>query len=139
MSVVRHAGSAGFDQKDVRRSAPPFATTASTLSERRAVCAGIRAGDAARARFDQTGVLLLFGERATTKSASPRLMALRTYAELRRALLPRGLDVPATSLVAVGFTVAQIARFDVMIDHVSTFAPPDPQTCAYPRQREMDR
>ncbi len=134
MSGVRRAGTVGFDQKKVKRSAPLFTAEKSTLLENNAVFAGIRAGDAARARFDQYGVLVLFGKQATSQPALPGLEALQSYAEMRRALLPRGLDIPPTSLVANGFTMAQIARFDAMIADVSTFAPPVRATSTYPHK-----
>lgn len=123
MSGVRRAGTVGFDQEEVGRSGLPCVAKASTLSEHKAVFAGIRAGDAARARFDHSGVLVLFGKQATSDPALPRLEALQTSAELRRALLPRGLDVPASSLVAMGFTIAQIACFDEMITGVPDLYP----------------
>lgn len=97
----------------VSRSYP--AAIAHPSPEFDAILAGVRAGDAALARFDATGVLTLFTEVRRSNEATLRLEALRNYAELRRALLWRGQAVPATSLAAAGFTAAQIANFDAKI------------------------
>lgn len=80
-----------------------------------AVRAGVRAGDAALAGFYASGVLLLFSKHMHLELSAQRLDALRTYAELRRALLPSGHDIPATSLVAAGYTIAEIAQFNAAI------------------------
>lgn len=109
------------DRQDHRRGEPepllgrcPPEITAPTL-EQEAVCAGVRAGDAALVRFGASGVLELFVERPYRSEAAPRLVALRSYAELRRALLTQGHEVPATSLVAAAYTPAEIAYFDKTI------------------------
>lgn len=139
MSGVRRAHTVGFDQVEGERSGPHFAEQACTMSEQRVILVGIRAGDIALARFEQSGVLVLFVERAVSEPASLRLDALQSYAELRRALLSRGLDVPPTSLVALGFTITQIARFDRMIAGAPTFAPLGRQTSKYSRQLKTSR
>jgi hypothetical protein len=105
------SGRQGADAQPRSRAA----VIAQPSSERDAVLAGVQAGDAARAHFDETGVLILFMEVWRSVEPSPRLEALRFYAELRRALLWRGQDIPATSLTAAGFTAAQIANFDATI------------------------
>jgi hypothetical protein len=89
----------------------PNAITSSS-PEYTAIVAGVRAGDAALASFRSSGVIKLFTEVRQFGSMTPMLVALRTYAELRRVLLFQGYDVPATSLVAEGFTAAQIACFN---------------------------
>lgn len=83
--------------------------------EQAAVRAGARAGQAAFAQFEASGVLLLFTEQRHRQVTAQGLEVLRTYAELRRALLPMGYDIPATSLVAAGYTTAEIAQFDATI------------------------
>jgi hypothetical protein len=83
--------------------------------EHTALLAGVDAGDAALAQFRSSGVLKLFTEVPQSDSTTPRLGALRTYSELRRVMLAEGYDIPAASLVAVGFTPAQIDRFNRMI------------------------
>lgn len=92
-----------------------LAATAISSSEREAIYAGVRAGEAALAQSGASGVLTLFMEVGRSQIATPRLQALRTYAELRRVMLLRGHEVPATSLVAAGFTAAEIAEIDRMI------------------------
>lgn len=89
----------------------PAAATG-TSPEDAAILAGVLAGDAALARRQASGVLMVFMELWQSDATTPRLMALRSYAELRRVLLSEGYDVPASSLLAVGFPPAQIARFD---------------------------
>lgn len=112
MTTYRHIPARqGADAKSRRHSA----VIAQPSPERDAILAGVQAGDAARARFDLTGVLILFMKVRRSDEATPRLEALRFYAELRRALLWRGQDIPATSLAAAGFTAAQIANFDATI------------------------
>jgi len=92
-----------------------LAATAMPASEYEAIHAGVRAGDAALAQSGMSGVLTLFMEVWGPQIAAPRLQALRTYAELRRVMLPLGHEIPATSLIAAGFTAAQIAEIDTMI------------------------
>lgn len=92
-----------------------LATITTRLPEDSAVLAGVQAGDAALARFKSSGVLMLFKEARGSDASTPRLLALRSYAELRRVLRSEGFDVPPTSLAAVGFTAAQIARFNKTI------------------------
>lgn len=76
---------------------------------------GIRDADAALIHLGNSGVLLLSLRSASGKSQPPRLQVLRRYAELRRVLLSDGRELPATSLVAHGFTSAEIAHFDALI------------------------
>lgn len=83
-----------------------------TSPEHAAILAGVLAGDAALARRQGSGVLIVFMELRQSEAITPRLMALRSYAELRRVLLSEGYGVPASSLLTMGFTLAQIARFD---------------------------
>lgn len=83
--------------------------------EREVILAGVRAADAALARWRCFAVLELFVRNRHSPRTAPRLEALRAYAELRRVLLAQGCVVPATSLLAAGFTYGQIARFDALI------------------------
>ncbi len=99
--------------------------------EEDAVRAGTRAGDAAVARFEESGVLVLFVERPRLVNPVPLLEVLRSYAELRRALLAQGYDVPATSLAAAGYTAAEIACFNAAI----AAAPPATGSRPAPRIR----
>lgn len=85
--------------------------------ERDAVLAGVRAADNAIERFRRFEVLILFERIMHLPIANPKLRALRVYAELRRALLPRGFIIPSTSLSKAGFTANQITRFDALIRH----------------------
>jgi hypothetical protein len=84
-------------------------------SDEDAVRVGVQAGDAALAGFDASGVLKLFTDQTRRKKSAQRLDVLRTYAELGRAQLPSGYDIPATSLVAAGYTAGEIAQFNAMI------------------------
>lgn len=84
--------------------------------ERDAVLAGVAAADAALTQFEQFKVLRLFVGAEHWPSGDSKLDALRAYAELRRALLPQGYSVAATSLLTAGFTVAQIAEVDTIIE-----------------------
>lgn len=97
------------------RFRPHLAATRMPASEHEAIHAGVRAGDAALAQSGVSGVLTLFMEVWRSQVTAPRLKALRTYAELRRVMLPLGHEVPATSLVTAGFTAAQIADIDATI------------------------
>jgi hypothetical protein len=83
--------------------------------EEDAVRAGVRAGDDALARFDASGVLLLFTDQRHWQVSAQSLHVLRAYAEIRRALLPMGHEIPAATLVAAGYTAAEIAQFDATI------------------------
>jgi hypothetical protein len=82
--------------------------------ERKAILAGMRAGDVALQRA-QGGVLELFVWAEQSKAADPRLDVLRAYAELRRALRSQGHAVPTTSLSMMGFPASQITEFEAMI------------------------
>jgi hypothetical protein len=101
----------------VRLSTQTFPTADSKgfSHENDAILDGVHAADLALARTGCSGVLRLFVRMPSMPPSAPKLEALRAYAELRRALLPRGWLIPATSLSAVGFTLCQIARFDEMI------------------------
>lgn len=85
---------------------------AESSPEHAAVLAGVEAGDAALVRSRSSGALHLFVGVQRSETTTRRLIALRTYAELRRVLLAEGYDVPVSSLVAEGFTATEIARFD---------------------------
>lgn len=98
----------------------------STLTlEEEAVRAGVQAGDAALLGLDLSGVLVLFAGRRRSEETAPDLELLRNYAELRRALMSLGRNIPATSLVAAGYTATEIARFDAMIASVPSGAAPN--------------
>jgi hypothetical protein len=86
-----------------------------SLRERNAILAGVRAADAALARFEQFNVLQLFVKTEQLLLGEPKLQALRAYVELRRALLPQGRVVPGESLLAAGYTTEQIAWSDEII------------------------
>jgi len=92
-----------------------LAASATRSPEDHAILAGVQAGDAALDRFKSSGVLILFMEPQRSETTSPKLVALRTYAELRRVLRSKGFDVPPTSLATVGYTTTQIAHFDQTI------------------------
>lgn len=94
------------------RAEPRPTEVASPSPEYTAILAGVQAGDAALVSFRSYGVLKLFTKVREFGSITPMLVALRTYAELRRVLLSEGYNISATSLVAAGFTTAQIACFN---------------------------
>lgn len=98
------------------KRSPADATAAS--HRHAAILAGVRAGDAALARFRSSGALMLFMEVRRWDWTAPGLVALRTYAELRRVLLAEGHDISASSLVAAGFGPAEIACFDWAIETI---------------------
>lgn len=104
--------------------------------EQTEILAGVQAGDAALARFRSFGVLTLFME-ARRCDQTPALAALRAYAELRRVLLADGHDVPAASLAAVGFTAAQIARFNRAIATTPSSTETKPEANMRPDQSEI--
>jgi O-acetyl-ADP-ribose deacetylase (regulator of RNase III) len=84
--------------------------------EHDALCAGIRAADAALTRFFRENASLeLFVSHSKAPRTTPKLEALRAYAELRRALSVQSIAIPATSLSIAGFTPTQIAQFDAVI------------------------
>jgi hypothetical protein len=88
-----------------------------TLSslEHDAIVAGADAGERALEEFRRYAVLKLFVRDRQSARAEPRLEALRDYAELRRALLSEDRIVPASSLLAAGFTLEQIVQCDAII------------------------
>lgn len=88
--------------------------------EWQALAIGIMDGRTASMRSRVHGLFVLFGNPKPTALADPKLEALRAYAELGRALLPR--VVAATNLEELGFTALQIeaARGLVAADAASS-------------------
>jgi hypothetical protein len=74
--------------------------------ERVALTVGIMDGRTTRNRSRVGRLFVWFDKSRSIPLADPRLEALRAYAELCRALLPR--VVPATSLEDLGFTIMEI-------------------------------
>ena len=74
--------------------------------ERLALTVGIMDGGKMRNRSHIGRLFVWFDKSRSIPLANPRLEALRAYAELCRALLPR--VVPATSLEEHGFTTVEI-------------------------------
>jgi hypothetical protein len=83
--------------------------------EQEAIGIGVRAGDAAFDRLDSSGALVLFVDAGASANRSSRLEVLRRYAELKRALLRQGRELPTSSLSAAGYTASEIACFDAAI------------------------
>jgi hypothetical protein len=74
--------------------------------ERLALTVGIMDGRTMRNRSRVGRLFFWFDKSKSIPLANPRLEALRAYAELCRALLPR--VVPPTSLEELGFTAVEI-------------------------------
>lgn len=74
--------------------------------ERLALTVGIMDGRTLRNRSRIGRLFVWFDKSRSTPPANPRLEALRAYAELCRALLPR--VAPTTSLEEHGFTTVEI-------------------------------
>jgi hypothetical protein len=74
--------------------------------ERLALTVGIMDGRTLRSRSRIGRLFVWFDKSRSTPLANPRLEALRAYAELCRALLPR--VAPTTSLEEHGFTTVEI-------------------------------
>ena len=85
---------------------PVGESTVFSRLEWQALAIGIMDGRTASMRSRVYGLFVLFGNPRPTSLANPKLEALRAYAELGRALLPRA--VPATNLEELGFTALQI-------------------------------
>jgi hypothetical protein len=83
--------------------------------EHEAVLVGVRAAHAALAKAKLGGALQLFARPKSSPRAEARFEAIQAYAELQRVLMAQGRLVPPTSLLAWGFSAAQIAEFDAII------------------------
>lgn len=106
--------------RSIRRSGEPCpssdcAPADVVTPEQEAIGIGVRAGDAALARLDSFGALVLFVDTSPPANRSSRLGVLQRYAELKRALLRQGRELPTSSLSAAGYTASEIARFDAAI------------------------
>lgn len=73
------------------------------------------AANAALARARSLAFLELFVGPPQSPRLEPKLGALRAYAELRHVLISLGRTLAGGGLLAVGFTVEQIAQFDALI------------------------
>lgn len=84
-------------------------------AEHDAILTGIFAGEFALEQSRRSGVLKLFAKDVHVSLSSPKLLALRTYAEFRRVFIGKDHRVPTASLLALGYTPAQIFKFDASI------------------------
>lgn len=115
-----------------------FTRIVGATPEQEAIEAGVRAGDDALTRFGSFGALVLFADYRRFEDWSPRLESLRAYAELKRALLRQGHDIPGLSLAAMGYTAAEIAHFDAAIAATSPSIEPRSGTSIHPARMEND-
>lgn len=83
--------------------------------EHEAILAGCRAAIAATERARGHGVLRIFLGTPRVDRAEPKLEALRAYAELRHIMSPQGHSIASSSLLAAGYSGAQIVGFDRLI------------------------
>lgn len=86
------------------------------LAECDAIVAGVRAAELALRRAEQSGFLYLFASSSVAMDGSLKLAALGAYAELRRALFRQDRRLTATSLVAAGYSAAEVRHIDALID-----------------------
>lgn len=78
--------------------------------------AGVRAAELALRRAKHSGFLYLFASSSVAMDGSLKLAALGAYAELRRALFREDRRLPATSLITVGYSAAEVRHTNALID-----------------------
>ncbi len=99
----------------------PFTAGATAMAseiqdaEEDAILAGILAGEFVLEQSRRSGVLKLFAKDEHAARINSKLDALRVYAEFRRVLMGKDRHVPTASLLASGYTDAQIMKFDASI------------------------